>query len=74
MINSIGGLSALIPVLEYAGKSEDQRPVDFTSTMTPSPGRESNSEDLSEEWEVLPNSCFSGLFPYLQYLFLIIKH
>ena len=65
VINGIGGVHALFPVLENASKSDEGPDLSFFSPSVEKECRliegHEGSVD-SDEWEILPSSSYSGMF------------
>lgn len=65
VINGIGGVHALFPILESASKSDEGPDLSFLSPSVEKECRliegHEGSVD-SDEWEILPSSSYSGMF------------
>lgn len=65
VINGIGGVHALFPILENASKSDEGPDLSFLSPSVEKECRliegHEGSVD-SDEWEILPSSSYSGMF------------
>lgn len=65
VINGIGGVHALFPILENASKSDEGPDLSFLSPSVEKECRliegHEGSVD-SDEWEILPSSSYSGTF------------
>jgi hypothetical protein len=71
VINGIGGVHALFPILENASKSDEGPDLSFLSPSVEKEchlieGREGSMD--SDEWEILPSSSYSGKFKSLCYV------
>ena len=67
VINGIGGVHALFPILENATKSDEGPDLSFFSPSVEKECRliegHEGSVD-SDEWEILPSSSYSGMFSH----------
>lgn len=71
VINGIGGVHALFPILENASKSDEGPDLSFLSPSVEKEcrlieGHESSMD--SDDWEILPSSSYSGKIKYLSYV------
>lgn len=68
VINGIGGVHALFPILENASKSDEGPDLSFLSPTIEKEchlieGHEGSMD--SDDWEILPSSSYSGEFRFL---------
>jgi hypothetical protein len=72
VINGIGAVHALFPILENASKSDEGPDLSFLSPSVEKECRliegHEGSVD-SDEWEILPSSSYSGTFSHANKLY-----